>query len=136
MMTEVDIANPTLEISPAKTTRPAHQLPQPKGYKILIALPQASDETDGLHGTSIIKAEETKELEEVASPVGYVVSMGPDCYKDLKRFPSGAWCKEGDWIILRPFSGTRILVHGQEFRLINDDSVEATVEDPQGITRA
>lgn len=116
----------------SKEPRPAHQLPKPTGYKILIALPEAEDTTEG----GIIKAEETKELEEVASPVGYVVALGPDCYKDPKRFPSGPWCEESDWIIIRPFSGTRILVHGQEFRLINDDSVEATVEDPQGIKRA
>lgn len=115
----------------SESPRPAHQLPKPTGYRILMALPEATEATEG----GIIKAEETKDLEEVASPVGYVVALGPDCYKDEKRFPSGPYCEESDWIIIRPFSGTRLLVHGQEFRLINDDSVEAVVEDPQGITR-
>ena len=116
---------------PHDEARPAHQLPKPAGYKILIALPEAKDQTEG----GIYKAEETKELEEVASPVGYVVALGPDCYKDEKRFPSGPYCDEGDWVIMRPFSGTRIGVHGQEFRLVNDDTIEGTVEDPQGIGR-
>lgn len=111
--------------------RPAKQLPQPMGFKILLALPEPKEKTEG----GIIKAEETKEIEELASPVGYVVALGPDCYKDTKRFPSGPWCKEGDWVILRPFSGTRIQCHGQEFRLVNDDTIEAVVEDPQGIGR-
>ena len=64
------------------------------------------------------------------------MKMGPDCYKDDNKFPSGAWCKEGDWIIMRAFSGTRISIHGKEFRLINDDTVEAVVDDPRGIQRA
>ena len=61
--------------------------------------------------------------------------MGDDCYKDEKRFPNGHYCKKGDWIIMRSYSGTRFKVHGKEFRLINDDSVEAVVEDPRGIVK-
>jgi co-chaperonin GroES (HSP10) len=74
--------------------------------------------------------------EEVLTPVLFVVKMGPDCYKDEKRFPSGPSCKKGDFVVVRPNSGTRLKIHGREFRLINDDSVEAVVEDPRGITRA
>jgi co-chaperonin GroES (HSP10) len=62
--------------------------------------------------------------------------MGPDCYKDEKRFPNGAYCEEGDFIIMRGYSGTRMKIHGKEFRLINDDTVEAVVRDPTGIVRA
>ena len=73
--------------------------------------------------------------EEVGSIVGYVLSVGPDAYSDPKRFPSGPFCKEGDWVVMRSYSGTRFLAHGREFRLINDDSVEAVVEDPRGIVK-
>jgi co-chaperonin GroES (HSP10) len=64
------------------------------------------------------------------------MAMGSDCYKDESKFPTGPWCKEGDWVVMRAFSGTRISIHGKEFRLINDDTVEAVVDDPRGIQRA
>ena len=73
--------------------------------------------------------------EELLSPVLFVVKMGPDAFKDEKRFPSGPSCKAGDFVLVRPNTGTRIKIHGREFRLINDDSVEGTVQDPRGITR-
>ena len=111
--------------------RKATQLPEPKGYKILIALPAPKEKTDG----GIIKSEQSLRDEEVGSIVGYVLSVGPDAYSDPKRFPSGPFCKEGDWIVMRSYSGTRFLTHGKEFRLINDDSVEAVVEDPRGIVK-
>ena len=75
-------------------------------------------------------------MEEVLSTVFFVVELGPDCYKDEKRFPTGPWCKQGDFILARPNTGTRLKIHGREFRLINDDSVEGVVEDPRGISRA
>jgi co-chaperonin GroES (HSP10) len=74
--------------------------------------------------------------EEVLTPVLFVVSVGPDAYQDKERFPSGPLCKEGDFVLIRPNSGSRLKIHGQEFRVINDDSVEATVQDPRGISRA
>lgn len=109
----------------------ASRIPVPCGYKILIALPQAEEKTEG----GIIKAEETKRIEEIGSVCGYVVAMGPDCYKDKKRFPTGAYCKEGDWVLMRSYSGTRFAIDGEEVRLINDDSVEAVVDDPRGIAK-
>jgi co-chaperonin GroES (HSP10) len=84
----------------------------------------------------IIKSSQSMHFEEVLTPVLFVVKLGPDCYKDNTRFPSGPSCKEGDFIICRPNSGTRLKIHGREFRILNDDSVEAVVEDPRGITRA
>jgi len=111
--------------------RKATQLPEPKGYKILIALPVPKETTDG----GIIKSEQTLRNEEVGSIIGYVLSVGSDAYSDPKRFPSGPFCKEGDWVLMRSYSGTRFLAHGKEFRLINDDSVEAVVEDPRGIVK-
>lgn len=115
-----------------KESKPS-QLPKPQGYRLLIALPEVSDKTDG----GIIKhTEATKKAEEVASVCGYVLELGPDAYKDSNRFPNGPYCKKGDWVIVRPYSGTRISIHGKEFRIINDDTVEAVVEDPTGVVRA
>jgi co-chaperonin GroES (HSP10) len=84
----------------------------------------------------LIKSSQVMHHEEVLTPVLFVVKLGPDCYKDTTRFPSGPSCKEGDFVIIRPNSGTRLKIHGREFRILNDDSVEAVVEDPRGITRA
>ena len=110
----------------------AKQLPEPKGYKLLIALPAPDEKTEG----GIIKAYETLKVEEVGSICGFVLKAGADAYKDEKRFPNGPYCQEGDWVLMRSYSGTRFKVHGKEFRLINDDSVEAVVDDPRGIEKA
>jgi co-chaperonin GroES (HSP10) len=110
----------------------ATQLPEPSGYRILCAIPEIEEKYD----SGIIKADATMHYEEVLSTVFFVVKMGPDCYKDPARFPSGAWCKVGDFVLARPNSGTRLKIHGREFRIINDDSVEGVVEDPRGIKRA
>jgi co-chaperonin GroES (HSP10) len=107
-------------------------LPDPSGYRILCAIPEVEEKYD----SGIIKADATMHYEEVLSTVFFVVKMGPDCYKDPTRFPSGAWCKVGDFVLARPNSGTRLKIHGREFRIINDDSVEGVVEDPRGIKRA
>lgn len=110
----------------------ATQLPEPSGYRILCAIPEIEKEYE----SGILKADTTVHYEEVLSTVFFVIKLGPDCYKDPARFPSGAWCKPGDFILARPNSGTRLKIHGREFRLINDDSVEAVVDDPRGIKRA
>ena len=112
--------------------RKARQLPDPRGYKILIALPDPDRE----FGSGILKSNKTLYEEEIGSIVGMVVKLGPDCYKDKKRFPTGPFCTEGDWILMRSYSGTRFKIHGKEFRLINDDSVEAVIEDPRGLVKA
>jgi co-chaperonin GroES (HSP10) len=109
----------------------ARQLPEPKGYRILCAIPEAEKEFD----SGIVKADETIRNDEILSTVLFVVKMGADCYKDPNRFPNGAWCKEGDFILVRPNAGTRLIIHDREFRIINDDSVEAVVQDPRGIKR-
>ena len=110
----------------------AKQLPEPSGYHVLVALPEAEETYD----SGLIKADETRRFEEVLATVFFVVKLGPDCYKDKEKFPTGPWCKEGDFVLARPNSGTRLKIHGREFRLINDDTVEAVVQDPRGITRA
>ena len=109
----------------------ATQLPEPTGYRILIAIPDKEEKTEG----GILKAQETLHYEEVSSIVGFVMKMGPDCYKDETRFPTGPWCQVGDFVLFRSFSGTRIKIYGKEFRMINDDNVEAVVDDPRGIEK-
>jgi len=111
----------------------AKQLPEPKTYHILTVVPEAMEE---FADSSLIKPTQTMHYEEVLTPVLFVVKLGPDCYKDKTRFPSGPSCKEGDFVIVRPNSGTRLKIHGREFRIINDDSVDAVVEDPRAIARA
>ena len=112
--------------------RSATQLPKPSGYKILIALPEIDEKTEG----GIYKPDSLQEIEEVATVVGYVVSMGPDAYGDKTKFPTGPWCGVKAFVVFRAYQGTRIRIHGKEFRLINDDTVEAVVEDPRGYKRA
>jgi co-chaperonin GroES (HSP10) len=109
----------------------ARQLPKPSGYRILCAIPDIEKEYE----SGILKADSTVQNEETLTTVLFVVELGPDCYKDDKRFPSGAWCKQGDFILVRPYAGSRLVIHGREFRMINDDSVEGVVDDPRGIKR-
>jgi co-chaperonin GroES (HSP10) len=106
-------------------------LPEPVGYKLLLILPDATDKYE----SGIIKSDQTRYNDEVASVVAFVAKLGPDCYKDAVKFPNGPWCKQGDFVIIRPYSGVRIIVHGKEMRLVNDDSIEAVVDDPRGIKR-
>jgi co-chaperonin GroES (HSP10) len=110
----------------------ARQLPKPSGYRILCAIPEVEAEYE----SGLLKADATINYEEKLATVLFVVDLGPDCYQDKTRFPNGPWCKQGDFVIVRPNAGTRLLIHGREFRLINDDSVESVVEDPRGIKRA
>lgn len=118
-------------VLPATAEEKAKQLPDPSGYRILCAIPEIEDTFDG----GIVKADITLQHEELLTTVLFVVKLGPDCYKDPARFPSGPWCKQGDFILVRPHSGTRLKIHGREFRIINDDSVEGIVDDPRGISR-
>ena len=122
------MTDPVLDTNPSDK---ATQLPKPSGYRILCAIPEIEKEFE----SGIIKADTTVHHEELLTTVLFVVALGPDCYKDPNRFPSGAWCKEGDFILVRPHAGTRLVIHGREFRIINDDSVEGTVDDPRGIKR-
>ena len=109
----------------------ARQLPKPQGYRILCAIPEAEKEFE----SGLLKADETMRVDELLTTVLFVVELGPDCYQDKSRFPNGPWCKQGDFILVRPNAGTRLVIHDREFRIINDDSVEAVVEDPRGIKR-
>jgi co-chaperonin GroES (HSP10) len=114
-----------------KDEEKATQLPKPSGYKILCAIPEQEKEYE----SGLIKADETIRHDELLTTVLFVVDLGPDCYADKTKFPSGPWCKKGDFVLTRPNAGTRLVIHGREFRMIYDDNVEATVEDPRGIKR-
>jgi hypothetical protein len=135
-MSEFNVAAVDLSgILNKKNEDKAKQLPDPKTFHILCVVPEAMEEyADSAIG--LIKDAKTMHYEEVLTPVLFVVKLGPDAYKDATRFPNGPSCVEGDFVICRPNSGTRLKIHGREFRIINDDSIEATVEDPRGITRA
>jgi co-chaperonin GroES (HSP10) len=111
----------------------AKTIPDPTGWKILCALPEVDDTFEG---TNIVKADTFMRQEEHASTVLFVMKVGPDAYKDTAKFPSGPWCKEGDFVLVRTYSGTRFKIFGKEFRLLNDDQIEAVVDDPRGISRA
>ena len=109
----------------------ATQLPRPSGYRILCAIPEQEKEYE----SGILKADETVRIEETLTTVLFVVDLGPDCYSDKGRFPNGPWCKKGDFVLAKPYAGSRLVIHGREFRIINDDTVEAVVDDPRGIKR-
>ena len=119
-------------VLPQTAEEKATQLPVPVGYKILVALPEAEETFE----SGLIKSDETKRNEEVLATVFFVVDLGPDCYTDKERYPTGPWCKKGDFVLARPNSGTRLKIHGREFRMINEDTVDAVVQDPRGIKRA
>ena len=122
------ISPPQTDVEESKPT----QLPDVKGYRILCAVPQV----DEAYNSGIIKSDKTKNIEEHSTVVLFVMKLGDMCYLDENRFPTGPWCKEGDFIIARAYSGTRIKIFGNEFRIINDDTVEAVVDDPRGYERA
>ena len=132
-MSEFDVSavdlSGVLNKDPAEKAR---QVPDPVTYHILCMLPKAEEE---FSETGILKSTTAMHHEELLSPVLFVAKIGPDAFKDEKRFPSGASCKVGDFIITRPNTGTRMKIHGTEWRLINDDSIEAVVQDPRGIQR-
>jgi co-chaperonin GroES (HSP10) len=131
-MTEFDVSAVDLSGVLGKTSEDkASQIPEPKTYHLLCMLPEAKEEYEG----GLLKAGQTMMYEELLSPVLFVMKIGPDAFKDEKRFPSGPSCEVGDFVIVRPNSGTRMKIHGREFRLINDDSVEATIDDPRGVQR-
>ena len=132
-MTEFDVQAVDLSgVLNTTTEEKASQVPTPVTFHILCMLPKADEE---ITGTGLIKTSTMMHHEELLSPVLFVAKMGPDAFKDEKRFPSGPSCKVGDFILVRPNTGTRMKIHGTEWRLINDDSVEAVVQDPRGIQR-
>jgi len=109
------------------------QLPIPVGYHLLVAMPEVEDKYED---SSILKSVDVMNREAVMSIIGLVLGMGAQAYSDKDRFSAGAWCEVGDYVMFRANTGTRFNVRGAEYRLMNDDSIEAIVKDPRGVTRA
>jgi co-chaperonin GroES (HSP10) len=109
----------------------ATQLPEPSGASILCAVP----DIDAQFGNGIIKSEETKRNEEILCVVYFVVALGPDCYLEKEKFPSGPYCKKGDFVLVAAHTGVQVSIHGKAFRIIYDDQVRSVVQDPRGIQR-
>ena len=128
MMTEPAIDQPVLTDKEIDA-----QLPKPVGYRVLVALPQQKDTYEG---SNILKTDTAKRLDHIMSIMGLVMDMGDQAYADKERFPTGAWCKQGDYVMFRANTGTRFKINGNEYRLMNDDSIEAVIANPSGIQRA
>ena len=117
------------EKQPEKTvTTEATKLPKPTGWRMLVLPFKMNEKTKG----GLILAETSLEKQQVASQCGLVLRMGPDCYRDKERYPEGPWCKEKDWVIFR-YAGSRIKIEGGEVRMLNDDEILATVDNPEDI---
>ena len=119
--------NKLVGVKPTKTEKP--KLPKPTGWRLLVLPFKMKEKTKG----GVILAEDTLERQQVASQVGLVMAMGPQCYKDKERYPEGPWCKEKDWIMFARYAGSRIKIEGGEMRLLNDDEVLATIDSPEDI---
>jgi co-chaperonin GroES (HSP10) len=113
----------------------ASALPIPPGYKLLCIVPNVDEKIAGT-SLDLVRDAATLRQEEHATTVLFVMRVGPDAYKDTTKVPSGAWCKEGDFVLVRTYTGTRFKVFGKEFRILNDDQIECVVQDPRGYTRA
>ena len=119
--------NELVGVKKSKTEEP--KLPQPTGWRLLVLPFKMKEKTKG----GVILAEDTLERQQVASQVGLVMAMGPQCYKDKERYPEGPWCKEKDWVMFARYAGSRIKIDGGEMRLLNDDEVLATIDSPEDI---
>ena len=107
----------------------AAQLPQPTGWRILVLPFKINEKTKG----GVILGQDTIERQQVGSQCGNVLAMGSECYRDKKRYPNGPWCKVGDWVVFARYAGSRIEIEGGEVRLLNEDEVLATIQDPKSI---
>ena len=107
----------------------ATKLPKPTGWRILVLPFKMKEKTKG----GVILAENTLERQQVASQVGLVLAMGPQCYKDKERYPEGPWCKVNDWVMFARYAGSRVKIEGGEMRMLNDDEVLATIDSPEDI---
>ena len=123
------ILTPKNKLVGVEPTKDEPKLPQPTGWRLLVLPFKMKEKTKG----GVILAEDTLERQQVASQVGLVMAMGPQCYKDKERYPEGPWCKEKDWVMFARYAGSRIKIDGGEMRLLNDDEVLATIDSPEDI---
>ena len=120
------------EATQAPSQTNLEKLPDPTGWRILVMPFQVKEETKG----GIIIAQETLDRARAAVQVGYVLKMGPLCYGDKERYPTGPWCKEKDWVIFARYAGSRMQIDGGEIRMLNDDEILGTIGDPKDLIHA
>jgi len=108
------------------------KLPNPTGWRILVMPFKVKEETKG----GIIIAQETLDRARVATQVGYVLKMGDLCYQDKERYPTGPWCAEKQWVIFARYAGSRMEIDGGEIRMLNDDEILGTIDNPEDILHA
>lgn len=133
-MSDAALSAANIDVDKTKETcdKLAAQLPSPVGYKILVVKPEIEEKTEG----GILKPKEFLRREEAGAVVGFVLKIGDLAYADKERFPTGPWCKEGDFVLLGAYAGSRFSVNGKEFVMVNDDQIQAVVADPRGVNRA
>ena len=107
----------------------ADQLPEPSGYRLLLLPFTPKEKTKG----GILYAQESLDKVRIAVNCGYVLKMGPLAYHDKDKFPTGPWCKTGQWIVFARYAGSRLPIEGGEVRILNDDEVLGTIESPESI---
>ena len=105
------------------------QLPEPSGWRILVLPFTPKEKTKG----GIIIAQESLEKLRIATNCGYVIKLGPLAYHDKEKFPTGPWCKKGQWVIFARYAGSRLPIEGGEVRLLNDDEVLGTIDNPESV---
>ena len=105
------------------------QLPTPSGWRLLVLPFTPREKTKG----GILIAQESLEKLRIATNCGYVLKIGPLAYHDHDKFPTGPWCKTGDWIIFARYAGSRLPIEGGEVRILNDDEVLGVIKDPESI---
>ncbi len=124
-----DLVGLTRTESQKEVTNEKEKLPQPTGWRILVLPFKMNEKTKG----GVIINESTLERQQVASQCGNVLAMGSECYRDKERYPTGPWCKIGDWVVFARYAGSRINIEGGEVRLLNEDEILATVKDPEDL---
>ena len=107
-------------------------LPKPTGWRILVLPYKAKEKTKG----GIILSDKTVTESQIATNCGLVLDIGPDAYNDKDKFPNGPWCKKKDWVLFARYAGSRIYIDGGEIRVLNDDEILGTIEDPEDILHA
>ena len=105
------------------------KLPVPTGWRILVLPHRGKGKTKG----GVLLSDKTVEETQIATNVGLVLAIGPDAYNDKDRFPNGPWCKEKDWVIFARYAGSRLNIEGGELRILNDDEILGTTDDPESI---
>ena len=107
----------------------ASKLPKPTGWRLLVLPHRGQGKTKG----GVILSDKIVEEAQIATNVGLVLAMGPDAYSDKERFPNGPWCKKNDWVIFARYAGSRLNIEGGELRILNDDEILGTTDDPESI---